>query len=298
MRDAGRPGAGGSTVATPTTAGALMRAVADMLDRAGVATPGADARWLVLHALAWTAADLALSGTRTLTETQVAAVGRLAQRRAAREPLQLVLGSTEFRGHPLTLRPGVFVPRPETELLVEYALALLPTDGTVVEPCTGSGAVACALGVERPTARVIATDRDPAAVELATHNATALGAEIDVRRGDLLDPVPGALRGAVDVLVSNPPYLAADEVAELPAEVAHWDPVAALVAGPTGHEVSDRLLTAAHHWLAPGGALLLELDERRVAAAATRARSGGLSNVRVRSDLTDRPRFLVAHHPG
>jgi release factor glutamine methyltransferase len=271
--------------------------VAHALRSAGIATPRADARWLVRHALARTATDLALSGSLPLGATQVSDIRRLAQRRAAREPLQLVLGGTEFRGHRLALRAGVFVPRPETELLVEHALEQLPAGGTVVEPCTGSGAVACAIGVERPGTRIVATDRDPGAVALATHNAAALGAIVDVRLGDLLEPVPIELRGAVDVLVANPPYLRADELGDVPAEVARWDPVDALVAGPTGHEASDRLLGAAPRWLAPGGSLLLELDERRVEEAGTRACAAGLTEVETRFDLADRPRFLVARRP-
>ncbi|MBW3605249.1 MAG: peptide chain release factor N(5)-glutamine methyltransferase [Actinobacteria bacterium] len=280
-----------------TTAAALVDEVTLQLERAGVATPRADARWLVRHTLGWSAAELTLGASRPLSDAAVVAVRARSQRRAAREPLQLVLGGTEFRGHPLRLWTGVFVPRPETELLVEHALAHLPTGGTVVEPCTGSGAVACAVGVERPDCRIIATDRDPAAVDLATRNAAELGATVDVRRGDLLDPVPAMLRGAVDVLVANPPYLAADEVADLPDEVAAWDPVGALVAGPSGHEISDRLIAEARRWLRPGGSLLLELDGRRVADAAERARSAGLDDVRHRHDLAGRPRFLVARQP-
>lgn len=283
---------------TDVTPSELIAAVARALDAAGVATPRADARWLVRHALEWTAADLALAGSRAMAATQTAAVWRLARRRAAREPLQLVLGGTDFRGHAIAVRPGVFVPRPETELLVEHAIERLPAGGTVVEPCTGSGAVACAIGVERPTTRIIATDRDADAVALARHNAAQLGAAIDVRRGDLLEPVPDALRGAVDVLVVNPPYLATSEVAELPAEVAEWDPVDALVAGPTGHEVSDLLLAAASRWLVAGGSLVLELDERRVDAAADRAVGCGLVDVESRRDLAGRPRFLLARSAG
>lgn len=280
-----------------TTAAALVDEVMLQLERAGVATPRADARWLVRHALGWSAAELTLAGSLPLSEAAATAVRALSLRRAAREPLQLVLGGTEFRGHPLRLRTGVFVPRPETELLVEHALAHLPTGGTVVEPCTGSGAVACALAVERPDSRIIATDHDPTAVELAARNAAELGVTVDVRRGDLLDPVPDTLRGGIDVLVANPPYLAADEVADLPEEVAAWDPVDALVAGPSGHEISDRLITEARRWLTPAGSLLLELDERRVADAVGRAQSAGLDDVRVRHDLAGRLRFLVARQP-
>jgi release factor glutamine methyltransferase len=279
--------------AVVTTAG-LVADVTDTLAAAGVASPRVEARWLVCHVLGCSAADLVRAADQAPTPAQVATVHRLAERRVRREPLQLVLGGTEFRGHRLALRPGVFIPRPETELLVDHAIGVLPAGGVAVEPCTGSGAVGCAIAIERPDARVVATDVSAAAVALAVRNAERLGARVDVRSGVLLDPVPSELRGRVDVLVSNPPYLAEGDVEDLPIEVARWDPRDALVAGPTGHEVSDKLIAAARHWLAPGGWLMLELDERRVSAAASRATAAGLRAAETRSDLTGRPRFLVA----
>lgn len=287
--------AGGQSAAT--TAGGLLRAVAGRLARAGLPSPAADARWLVRHALGWSAAQLTTGRDQPLATAQLATVERLVARRASYEPLQLVLGSTEFRGHHLDLRPGVFVPRPETELLVELVLDRLPAGGAVVEPCTGSGAIACAIAVERRGTPVVATDRDHAAVALAAHNAARLGAPVDVRHGALLDPVPRRLRGRTAALVSNPPYLAEGDLVDLPDDVARWDPVDALVAGPTGHEVSDALIAAAACWLAPGGWLALELDERRVATAAARAAAAGLSDVTEVTDLTGRPRFVLATRP-
>lgn len=280
------------------TAAELIAAVAARFARAGIATPRADARWLMRHALGWSAVDLVLSGDQALSERQLRAVQRLADRRAAREPLQLVLGETQFRGHTLAMRHGVFVPRPETELLVDLALEALPTGGIVVEPCTGSGAVACAIAAERPDAQVVATDIAAAAAQLAAANAARLGAHLDVRRGWLLDPVPDGLRGRVDVLVANPPYLAEGDVRALEPEVADWDPPAALVAGPTGHEASDLLWVGAGEWLRPGGWVGLELDERRVEDAARRAEAAGLVAVTTHRDLADRPRFVSARRPG
>lgn len=286
-------GAGGGP-ATATTVDQLLRVIAARLERTGLPSAQADARWLIRHALGWSAAQLTTGRDRPLTADQLTAVEQLVSRRAAHEPLQLVLGGTEFRGHHLDLRPGVFIPRPETELMVELVLDRLPAGGAVIEPCTGSGAIACAIAVERPGTPVVATDRDPAAVALAAHNAACLGAAVDVRQGALLDPVPRRLRGRTAVLVANPPYLAERELADLPDDVARWDPVDALVAGPTGHEVSDALIAAAVPWLAAGGWLALELDERRVATAAARARAAGLADVAEVEDLTRRPRFVLA----
>jgi release factor glutamine methyltransferase len=279
------------------TAAALLETLTTRFVAAGIATAQADARWIVRHALDWSAADLVLSRDRSLSEEQLRAVEALADRRARREPLQLVLGGTSFRGHGLTLRSGVFIPRPETELLVDLAFEMLPEGGVVVEPCTGSGAIACAIAAERPDVRVVATDADAAAVDLAAGNAADLGVRVEVRHGWLLDPVPASLRGHVDVLVANPPYLAADEVADLEPEVGEWDPRSALVAGPTGHEISDQLWAAACQWLRPAGGIVVELDERRVDEAAHRAAVAGLTAVATHRDLTGRSRFVSAHRP-
>ena len=279
-------------------ASAVVARLTERFAAAGIATPAADARWLVLGALGWTAAQLTLAGDRPLSAAQLRTVLALAERRARREPLQLVLGGTSFRGHALALRRGVFIPRPETELLVDLVLDALPEGGVVVETCAGSGAVACVVAAERPDARVIAIDRAAAAVALVRDNAAGLGVTVDVRRGALLAPVPAALRGHVDVVVANPPYLAEPEVADLEPEVAAWDPRDALVAGPTGHEVSDALIADAPAHLRPGGSLLLEVDERRAVQTATRARAAGLTAARTHDDLTGRPRFVSARRPG
>lgn len=284
------------TARTPTAA-QLITELTDRFAAAGIASPRADARWLVRSALGWSAADLTLSAERPLSDEQLAAVTVLADRRARREPLQLVLGGTSFRGHPLRLRPGVFIPRPETELLVDLVLAVVPAGGAVVETCSGSGAVACAIAAERPDVHVTAIDADPAAVALTIENAAGLGVSVDVLRGRLLEPLAPAVHGRVDVVVANPPYLAADEVADLDPEVREWDPRAALVAGATGHEVSDALIAAAPRHLAAGGSLLLELDERRVSEAAIRAGRAGLVSVETHTDLTGRPRFVSARRP-
>jgi release factor glutamine methyltransferase len=250
------------------------------------------------HVLGCSRAALPTRGRQRLAGDAAARLGALADRRAGREPLQLLLGSVGFRRLELSVRPGVFIPRPETEVLAGEAIARTPPDGVVVEPCTGSGAVACAVAQEAAARLVVATDRSPDAVALARDNAARAGLDVTVLCGELLDPVPPGLRGAVDVLVANPPYVATAELAGLEPEVRDWDPVAALVAGATGHEVSDALLAAAPAWLAPGGWLLLEVDSTRARETARRCLAAGFADAQVVADLTGRDRVVVARAAG
>jgi release factor glutamine methyltransferase len=276
------------------TAGEVLADVASRLERAGVPTPRVDAELLVAHATGWSRAGLRTATDEQLPDQDV--LEPLVVRRARREPLQLIVGTVGFRYLELEVRPGVFIPRPETETLAGEAVARTPADGLVVEPCTGTGAVACAVATEA-RARVVATDRAPAAVALARANVQRTGAQVEVLQGDLLGPVDVRLRGRVDVVVSNPPYVADDETAGLEPEVVAWDPRDALVSGPTGHEVSDRLIDEARGWLASGGWLLMEVDAARAAEAARRCSAAGYAGAAVMRDLADRDRVVVARWP-
>jgi release factor glutamine methyltransferase len=189
----------------------------------------------------------------------------------------------------------VFIPRPETEVLAGLAIERVPSGGVVLEPCTGTGAVACAVATESAASLVVATDVSADAVALARENAARCGEDaVRVLEGDLFQPVDPGLRGAVNLIVSNPPYLAEAEVAACEPEVRDWDPRAALTPGPTGLELTARLCTAAPTWLKPGGTLLLEIDPRRTAAHTAQATAAGLRNVHVLPDLTATPRVLAA----
>lgn len=276
------------------TVGAVREWLTADLTAAGVPSPSVDAEWLMRHATGWSRAQLLTRDREPFPPQALETVQSLAQRRARREPLQLILGTVGFRYLELDVRAGVFIPRPETEVLAGEAIARLPAGGVVVEPCTGTGAIACAVAAEADPATVVATDASPAAVALARDNAARCAVDVTVRQGDLLDPVDLRLRGRVDVLVANPPYVAIGEVADLEPEVARWDPHGALVAGPTGHEVSDRLIAAARQWLAPAGWLLLEVAETRAPAVAARATAAGLVDARVARDLAGRDRIVAA----
>lgn len=280
--------------ASQTTAGEALERLRACLARAGVPTPEVDAEWLACHVTGWSRADLLTRGAQPLDPDAVERLNELGARRAAREPLQLILGSVGFRYLDLTVRPGVFVPRPETETLAGEAIARTPPGGVVVETCTGTGAVACSVAAEAEPAVVLATDASSAAVSLARENAARYGLEVDVRRGDLLAPVDEQLRGRLHVLVANPPYVASHELASTEPEVQEWEPSEALVAGPTGHEVTDRLIDAAPGWLAPRGWLLLEVDERRAEDVRGRCVAGGLTDAMVVRDPAGRNRVVVA----
>lgn len=279
------------------TVAEVLGELEDLLGASGVATPSVDAEWMLRHATGWSRAQLLTSADRQLPPADLARVREMGERRAGREPLQLIVGSVGFRYLEIEVRAGVFVPRPETEVLAGEAIVRVPPGGIVVEPCTGTGAVACAVASEASPSAVVATDVSAEAVALARDNAGRCGVDVAVSRGDLLGPVRAGLRRRVDVLVSNPPYIAEGELGRLDPEVADWDPRGALVAGPTGHEVSDRLIGAAAAWLAPSGWLLLEVADTRVAEVAARAASSGLVDVVTIADLTGRQRIVAARAP-
>jgi release factor glutamine methyltransferase len=279
------------------TVGELLTKVTMTFAAAGIPTPAVDAEWLVRHVTRWSHTRLVLNADGEVAEHVLAALEPLVIRRAAREPLQLIVGSVGFRYLDIEVRPGVFIPRPETEVLAGEAVARVPSGGVVIEPCTGTGAIACAIAQESNAARVIATDISDAAVELAAANVKRADLPVTVVHGDLLEPVDGALKGHVDLLVSNPPYLTPDDLADSEPEVLDWDPIEALVAGPSGHEVTDRLIAAAREWLRPGGWLLLEVDAGRAVETARRAAVAGLLDAGVRHDLTGSDRIVVARRP-
>lgn len=279
----------------------VVRRVAARLEAGGVPNAAVDARLLVEHVVEVAGVTAGCGG---------ALLDGLVARRAARVPLQQVIGRTWFRTLELTCAPGVFVPRPETEIVAGVAIDAARTADRdrprVVDVGTGSGAIACAVAAEVPGVDVVATERDPLAVALADVNAQRLrdgravaggparGATVTVLGGSLLDPVPPAWRGKVDVLVSNPPYLPAADRGTWAPEVGGHDPDAALVGGPDGHEVVDRLLQLAGEWLRPGGTAVIEIDDRRGRDATTAAREAGLLQVRLVPDLTGRDRAVVA----
>jgi release factor glutamine methyltransferase len=229
--------------------------------------------------------------------------GLLAQR-ADRVPLQHLTGRAPFRHLELAVGPGVFVPRPETEQLVGWALERLAgaAEPVVVDLGAGSGAIALSLAHEHPGARVTAVERDPDAIEWTRHNAAARAAAgdrpVDVLAGDMTDPtLLPELDGAVDLVVSNPPYV--PDGARVPREVADHDPPLALWGGPDGLDVVRGLLVAAARLLRPGGWLGIEhADQQGGSLPAVVRAHGGFADVEDHPDLAGRPRFTTARRAG
>ncbi|MFD0252281.1 putative protein N(5)-glutamine methyltransferase [Streptomyces sp. NPDC127113] len=208
----------------------------------------------------------------------------LIDRRVSGLPLELVLGWAEFRGLRVAVAPGVFVPRRRTEFLVDEALAHAPHASVVVDLCCGSGAVGAALAAALDRPEVHAADVDPAAVRCARGNLADAGGR--VYAGDLFDALPETLRGRVDILAANVPYVPTAEVALLPAEARDHEPLVALDGGADGLDVLRRVAAEAPRWLAPGGCLLVETSEAQApAAVAAFTRAGMTTRVAVSEEL-------------
>jgi release factor glutamine methyltransferase len=268
----------------------VLRRATDYLARHGVDAPRADAEALL---------EAVLGVDRTVLRTtapepdpmQARAYGRALCQRASGTPLQHLTGTQPFRYLSIRVRPGVFVPRPETEVLVDVALARVADvlSPFVADACTGTGAIALAIADERRDARVAATDLSADAVALATENAAALGLAVDVRLGDLVTPIEGPL----DLITCNPPYIPPSARADLPPEV-RADPDVALFGGP---EIVARLLTQAWSRLRRGGWIVVEIEESTGSAIRGTATDAGYDGVEVHQDLTGRDRIVSARRP-
>lgn len=198
--------------------------------------------------------------------SDTAELERLVARRMAGDPLEYVLGWAEFRGLRIVVEPGVFVPRRRSGLLVERAAAGLAPGATVVDLCCGSGAIGAALAAEVAGLELYATELDPAAVACARRNLTGPGQT--VLAGDLFEPLPDRLRGRVDVIVANLPYVPTEQIALMPREAREHEARIALDGGPDGLDLQRRAAAAAPEWLAPGGRLLIETGRRQAPITA------------------------------
>lgn len=275
---------------------ALLAEAARSLAAAGVASPEYDAAELLAFALGTTRPALAL--VADVDPDREAVFEQLVERRVQREPLQHLLGSAAFRYVELAVGPGVFVPRPETEVLAGWGVdrarevQAAGRSPVVVDLCTGSGAMALALASEVPGADVHAVELDENAYAWAARNLEGSG--VDLRQGDMADAF-GDLDGTADVIVCNPPYIPLEAYESVAAEARDFDPALALWSGEDGLDAMRVLEQVAARLLRPGGVVGAEHAEvQHESAPAVFARTGRWSDVRDNPDLAGRPRFVTA----
>lgn len=265
------------------------------LERAGIEEAPVKLRWVAAHLLGCGLLDVVRRHSETpapdAAQRFAAAVARLERD----EPVQYVIGETDFMGLRIQCDARALIPRPETEVLVgcaEEFLRGLPGTPAVVDVCTGTGCIACALAKRVPQARVSATDLSSAALELARANARALGAAVDFRSADLL---AGVAAGSVDLVVANPPYVATAECGRLPRTVRDYEPRLALDGGPDGLRLISRLVSEAAHVLTSGGRLMLEIGEDQAdAVAELLCKTTPLHFKTLKSDCAGRARVAIA----
>jgi release factor glutamine methyltransferase len=277
---------------------AVRRAVAARFRAGGVDSADLDARLLVGHALGLDHAGLVREGERPLGRADVAGVEALAARRLAGEPVARITGVKEFWGLPFQVTPAVLVPRPDTETVVETALARLDRDGLrtrrlrIADLGTGSGAILVALLHELPDAFGIGTDCDPAALATARANAGRLG--VAARTAFVACDFGAALAGGLDLVVANPPYIATDEIAALAPEVRDFDPRGALDGGPDGLAAYRAIAADAGRLLAPRAHLVMEVGAGQADAVSALVAAAGLGAVAVAPDLAGIGRVVSA----
>ena len=283
---------------TGVTVGELLDQSRRMLARSGIETAALEATWLLGRALHTTGLKLSIERNRMLTHLECVEAETLIGRRAAREPLQYILGSQEFCGLDFEVDPAVLIPRPETELLIEEAVqAVIGKDQPIiVDIGTGSGCLAVTFATLLPSAEVYAEDSSSAGVAVSRRNIVrhSVQGKVTCLLGDLCSPLEcRRLAGQVDVMVSNPPYIAEQEWPALQAEVRDFEPRGALVAGPTGNEIHSRLIEQAWRYLVPGGWLFMEVGKGQSdAVCRLAARTGRYAEATVRRDVAGIERIV------
>lgn len=273
------------------------------LAAAGVETPKGDAQWIAAAALGVNRSVLLSHADDEFPDGTLERFDGMVQRRERREPLAYVLGTVAFRGLDLEIGPGAFVPRPETEMTAGRAIERARERARHHRPCVvdvgaGCGAIALAVAAEVPEARVYATEPVGAARGWALRNLARTGLRVTLLPGYMLDPLHPALGGCVDVVVSNPPYLADEAWESLPDEVRRYEPRDAVIGGPSGLEVVLDLLDEVRMWLAPGGWLVVEIDPSQAERLSRLLATIGYEDVSVIQDLAGRARVVEARWVG
>lgn len=270
------------------------------LERHGDEHPRLSAEWLMCAATGFSRIEIYMNYDRPLDAGELSILREGVKRRGAGEPLQYVTGEMPFRHIVLKCGPGVLIPRPETEILVDCVLEYIDKqDGPqhVLEIGTGTGCISLSIAGERPGTTVVATDISPDAIALATRNREALGCEdvVEIVHTDIAEGVEGADKAAFDVLVSNPPYIPSAIVDTLPREVGGFEPRLALDGGQDGLDVFHRIVQTAEAALREGGLMAFELHEDCLQLAAQDQQvNEHFQHIRIVKDLTGRDRILLA----
>lgn len=283
----------------------LIRVTGEYLDGKGVESARLNAERLLADVLGLSRIDLYVQHDRPVLGPELDRYRDYVKRRAGGEPLQTILGETGFYSHRFKVEPGVFIPRPETELLVEESTGLLaPEDRRLLAPVAveigcGTGVVSVSLALAVPRLTVWATDVNPAAVELTARNARTHGVEARVTAlgGSRFAPLPEHLKGRVDLLVSNPPYVRSDDIDGLDREVAEHDPHTALDGGTDGLDFYRALAGGFAAWLRPGGWIALEIGDDQAEEVCGILAASGAVEAKVRRDYNDRDRIVTARLP-
>lgn len=288
---------------TETVREILNRAQAH-LARHGVPNARRNAEWMLCAALGVGMLDLYVQGGRELSAESAGAYWTIVERRAAREPLQYILGSTEFMSLPFEVRRGVFVPRPDTEILVERAEPILRARPlhepvTVLDLCCGSGVIGVSIAARVANAGITAVDVSDAAVELTADNARRNGVDDRVRlvRDDAIDYLAGT-RERFAAILCNPPYIPSTELAVLPREVRDHEPVSALDGGPDGLDFYRRAVPLLARCLLPDGFVMFEIGDTQAEAVRAMLEAAGFKVVAVICDLAGRDRVVHARRGG
>jgi release factor glutamine methyltransferase len=280
------------------TVRSLLQWAREWLAKKGVENPRLDAELLLASALGCDRVRLYVDADKPVGAAELARFKPLIQRRGAREPVAYILGVKEFYGRPFEVAKGVFIPRPETELLVRLALEQVE-DGAAaraLDLCSGSGAVGITMAAERPAAQVDLVELSKDAAAVAERNALKHApGRVRVFCGDLFAALPE--RVGYDVITANPPYVPTVHVRQLAPDILDHEPHAALFAGEDGLSVIRRIAAGLPGWLRPGGTFATEIDPSQASAVADLLRGAGLVQVRVERDLAGLERQVIGRGP-
>ena len=273
----------------------LIRNTSELFRNAGIPDPECDASVLLAHLTGRNALELRLDTAEITDLSVISAYQRLAAKRLERIPLQYLLGETVFFGRPFRVDPRVLIPRPETELLCEWALEVLNGSPApqVLDLCCGSGCIGLTLKSKRPDAAVTVSDLSADALCVAAENARRLSLDVEILQSDLLDKFEGA---SFDLIVSNPPYIPSDVCLTLQPEVKK-EPLLALDGGSDGCDLYRRIAGSAGSVLKPGGKLLMEFGINESGLLFSLLQDSGFSDIRIRKDLAGIDRMILGVFP-